>query len=47
MPITVNQFLFAATLFCDSSMINWLAASSFRDRVIFIHTKLHKTVDSR
>jgi hypothetical protein len=26
---TVNQLLFAATFFRDSSVINWLAASNF------------------
>jgi hypothetical protein len=31
---TVNQLLFAATLFVDSSLINWLAASDYRDSFI-------------
>jgi hypothetical protein len=45
--VTVNQLLFAATLFRDSSMINWLAASNFRDRFIFNHTKRHQRIGSR
>jgi hypothetical protein len=44
---TVNQLLFAATLFHDSSVINWLATSNFRDRAFFIHTELHYTSGSR
>jgi CHASE1-domain containing sensor protein len=43
---TVNQLLFAATLFRDSSMKNWLVASNFRDQAVFIHTKLHITISS-
>jgi hypothetical protein len=42
MLYTVNQILFAATLFCDSSVMNWLVASNFRDQAFSIHTKLHK-----
>jgi hypothetical protein len=34
--ILYNQLLFAAISFRDSSMINWLAASNFRARAIFI-----------
>jgi hypothetical protein len=44
---TVNQLLFATTLFCDSSVINWLATSNFRDRAFFNHTELHYTFGSR
>jgi hypothetical protein len=36
---TVNQLLFAATSFCDSSIITWFAASNFRDQTL-IHTVL-------
>jgi hypothetical protein len=38
--------LFAATLFRDSSVINWLAAINFRDRAFFIRRELHKTSGS-
>jgi hypothetical protein len=27
--------------------MNWLAAINFRDQTFFLHTKLHKTIDSR
>jgi hypothetical protein len=37
---TVNQLLFAATLFRDSSVVNWIAASNFRDQAVFMSTVL-------
>jgi hypothetical protein len=40
---TVNQLLFATTLFHESSVINWFTTSNFCDRVFFIHTELHYT----
>jgi hypothetical protein len=39
---TVNQLLFAATLFCNLSN-NWLAASNHRDGAFFMQIELHKT----
>jgi hypothetical protein len=33
--ITVDQLLFTTTLFCDSSVINWVAASNFRDQAVY------------
>jgi hypothetical protein len=38
--VTVNQHFFAATLFRDLSVVNWIAASNFRDQAIFIN-KVH------
>jgi hypothetical protein len=38
---TVNQLLFAAVLFRDSSVINWIAATNFRDRSVFIDNVLY------
>jgi hypothetical protein len=38
---TVNQLLFAATLFRDSSVINWIAATNFRNRAAFISNVLY------
>jgi hypothetical protein len=32
---TLNQLLFADTLFRDSSVMNWIAATNFRDRAAF------------
>jgi hypothetical protein len=43
---TVNQLLFTATLFRDSSVINWFATSNFRNRAFFTHTELHYTSGS-
>jgi hypothetical protein len=36
LSLTVNQLLFAATLFRDPSVMNGLAASNFHDRSFFI-----------
>jgi hypothetical protein len=44
---TVNQLLFAATLFRDSSVIKWLVASNFCDRAFCILRELYKTSGSR
>jgi hypothetical protein len=34
--VTVNQLLYAATLFRNSSVVNWIVASNFSDRRVFI-----------
>jgi hypothetical protein len=34
---TVNQLLFAGTLFRDSSVINWFTTINIRDLVVFIN----------
>jgi hypothetical protein len=44
---TVNQLLFAATLFRDSSVINWIAASNFRDQTVSINNVLYVIFGSR
>lgn len=31
---TVNQLLFPTTLFCDLSVMNWFAATNFRDQAL-------------
>jgi hypothetical protein len=38
---TVNQLLFAATLFRDSSVVNWITASNFRNGAVFISKVLY------
>jgi hypothetical protein len=47
MSHTVNQLLFAATLFCDSSVVNWYEASDFRDGAVVISKVLYVIFDSR
>jgi hypothetical protein len=44
---TVNQLLFAATLFRDSSVVNWITASNFRDGAVFISKVVNVTFNSR
>jgi hypothetical protein len=44
---TVNQLSFAATLFRDSFVINWLMTSNFRDRAFIILSGLLKISGSR
>jgi hypothetical protein len=44
---TVNQLLFVATLFRDSFVINWIAATNFRDRAVFISNVLYVIFGSR
>jgi hypothetical protein len=44
---TVNQLLFAASLFHDSSLMIWLVASNFRDYAFVINIGLHRLHGSR